>query len=743
MPVRATDRVTLASTLSVTYARRYYLLQDSTLAPPSAPTTNPPASPWTTTEPAYTAGSTVSLYTVNLTVYGAAGFEYGPVQKDSAYEAAKQAYNAAQAAASAATVAQDTANGKNSVTYSSANASVSVPGVASGDIWYRTSGNLITAMWVWDGAQWNTRTMDSTVLTNLDAGAITTGFLTAARVAANSVSTDKLLVGSFTNLLEDPSFDASPPSGSKFSEAWTAVHSGASRVTTNTRSGSAALRFKAGTAAYNIMQQTRSLHVEPGEKYFYKVWFRAETGTAVTEALELSVQSGATEAASTTTANVARSGSGIGTTYVAVSGVWTVPAGHYYARPRLVSRGDTGNTNLYLVDDLFFQKQADGDIIATGSITGDLLSGNAVDGKVITGATIRTAASGQRLQLDASGLTAYDANGNQGARLVSANGALQLTSGFTIGTGAAGAAASSFTTSRLDWYPSTGGNGYVQFGNIPSGQNEMRIVSGSPTSGGNAAQLALTSSATFDGTLISTPGRFLATRNIETTYGALRSGYVDGGSGNGVTVDGTFYNPQIFGGANADRELHLNNKSTTPANNAKVLVGGNLNVLGEVFSQVPGSGQTTPLCPIGSGMEWYGDSLPASDQVNVNSGWMWQDGSAISRSLYPELFAIIGTKFGAGDGSTTFNLPNRAGRVPVGINPSDSDFNAVGKTGGSKTHKLLRQQSSVSLGIGSGYGPIGSGAGAGQVGISETDPNNNPFPIVQPYITVRYIIRVK
>lgn len=44
-------------------------------------------------------------------------------------------------------------------------------------------------------------------------------------------------------------------------------------------------------------------------------------------------------------------------------------------------------------------------------------------------------------------------------------------------------------------------------------------------------------------------------------------------------------------------------------------------------------------------------------------GWLICDGSAISRTLYAELFAIIGTTYGAGDGSTTFNLPN--GKIPV------------------------------------------------------------------------------
>lgn len=98
MPTRASDRVTLAVVASPTYVRTYYLLQASNLAAPAVPTANPPASSWTTTEPTYTAGSTSTLYTVQLVAYGSAAFEYGTVQVSSAFEAAKQAYNLAQTA---------------------------------------------------------------------------------------------------------------------------------------------------------------------------------------------------------------------------------------------------------------------------------------------------------------------------------------------------------------------------------------------------------------------------------------------------------------------------------------------------------------------------------------------------------------------------------------------------------------------------------------------------------------------
>ena len=47
-------------------------------------------------------------------------------------------------------------------------------------------------------------------------------------------------------------------------------------------------------------------------------------------------------------------------------------------------------------------------------------------------------------------------------------------------------------------------------------------------------------------------------------------------------------------------------------------------------------------------------------------GWLKANGAAVSRSTYAALFAVIGTTFGAGNGSTTFNLPDMRGEFPRG-----------------------------------------------------------------------------
>ena len=72
----------------------------------------------------------------------------------------------------------------------------------------------------------------------------------------------------------------------------------------------------------------------------------------------------------------------------------------------------------------------------------------------------------------------------------------------------------------------------------------------------------------------------------------------------------------------------------------------------------------------------------------VPTGYLLCDGSAVSRTTYATLYAVIGDTFGAGDGSTTFNLPDLGGRVPLGVSQS----HALGTTGGSETVTLTESE---------------------------------------------------
>lgn len=60
--------------------------------------------------------------------------------------------------------------------------------------------------------------------------------------------------------------------------------------------------------------------------------------------------------------------------------------------------------------------------------------------------------------------------------------------------------------------------------------------------------------------------------------------------------------------------------------------------------------------PLGAGLDYWGATTP-------NSAFVFPAGQAISRTIYAALFSLIGTTYGSGDGSTTFNLPDKTGRV--------------------------------------------------------------------------------
>ncbi len=77
------------------------------------------------------------------------------------------------------------------------------------------------------------------------------------------------------------------------------------------------------------------------------------------------------------------------------------------------------------------------------------------------------------------------------------------------------------------------------------------------------------------------------------------------------------------------------------------------------------------------------------------TGYLLCDGTAVSRTTYAALFTAISTTYGAGNGSTTFNLPNLKGRVPVGLDSSQTEFDVRGETGGAKTHTLTTSEMPV------------------------------------------------
>jgi microcystin-dependent protein len=80
--------------------------------------------------------------------------------------------------------------------------------------------------------------------------------------------------------------------------------------------------------------------------------------------------------------------------------------------------------------------------------------------------------------------------------------------------------------------------------------------------------------------------------------------------------------------------------------------------------------------------------IKASAAAAPTAGWLLCDGTAYSRAQYADLFAAIGTAFGAGDGTSTFNVPDLRGRFPQG----EATPKNLGTKGGEASHILTQAE---------------------------------------------------
>jgi microcystin-dependent protein len=178
--------------------------------------------------------------------------------------------------------------------------------------------------------------------------------------------------------------------------------------------------------------------------------------------------------------------------------------------------------------------------------------------------------------------------------------------------------------------------------------------------------------------------------------------------------------------------------------------------------------------PLAAGLDYWGITTP-------NSAFAFPTGQAISRTTYAGLFALIGTTYGIGDGSTTFNLPDKTGRVSAmrensAARLTSSYFGGVstnlGAAGGSESTTLTAAQippitssginsisvastvqtpQSGSMGATQGglqttpingtYGGVTS-TGSNSITVTSSNTGGNGHRTVQPTIVCNYILRV-
>jgi microcystin-dependent protein len=116
--------------------------------------------------------------------------------------------------------------------------------------------------------------------------------------------------------------------------------------------------------------------------------------------------------------------------------------------------------------------------------------------------------------------------------------------------------------------------------------------------------------------------------------------------------------------------------------------------------------------------------LKMSAAANPSPGWLLCDGSAVSRSTFTDLFAAISTAYGAGDGSTTFNLPDYRGRTIVGAGTGPGlTARALGGKAGEENHTLSNGEMPVHshAGVTAGDSPDHSHYTSGTTGADSPD----------------------
>ena len=353
------------------------------------------------------------------------------------------------------------------------------------------------------------------------------------------------------------------------------------------------------------------------------------------------------------------------------SGLTNIPAGQLSGT---VPSGNIGN------DSVALGTKTTGDYVATvAASTGVTVSGGTGEGSTATiaiGQAVATTSSPQFVGVTATGTVSANAVsvtngvGAASATITGTTATSVLTvDGIEIDT--TGASANQVLTyNGTKFAPSA--PGAAAAGSLTGTTLASNVVSSSLTSVGTLSSLAVTGDLTVDTNVL----------RVDTTNNRV-----------GINVTSPTSNLDVVG------NMVIREASTQDGIQLAGRAGGTGSATVKLIPDVltlnrtltlpneSGTVALTSLVPAGCIMQYAQSSAP--------TGWLLCDGSAVSRTTYTNLFTIIGTLYGSGDGSTTFNLPNLKGRVPVGRDAAQTEFDTLGETSGAKTHTLTSAESGV------------------------------------------------
>jgi microcystin-dependent protein len=204
-------------------------------------------------------------------------------------------------------------------------------------------------------------------------------------------------------------------------------------------------------------------------------------------------------------------------------------------------------------------------------------------------------------------------------------------------------------------------------------------------------------------------GNTSADAQAEDTLASATTANILGSDSEFVAISGTTTITSFGTGTNRKRFVRATGAFTLTHNATSLILPGGQNIVtqsGDTFIVISDassncrvyayqrSAQPPPYQPIGMIADYAGSTAPAL--------WLLCYGQEVSRTTYAGLFAVVSTTFGAGDASTTFNLPDCRGRVRAGLdNMGGSDAGrlgdiltgtTIGSTGGSETVTLTTDQ---------------------------------------------------
>lgn len=197
------------------------------------------------------------------------------------------------------------------------------------------------------------------------------------------------------------------------------------------------------------------------------------------------------------------------------------------------------------------------------------------------------------------------------------------------------------------------------------------------------------------------------------------------------------------------------NSETNASNSATAAASSESNAsTSETNAAASAAAAALAITPTGSVLAFAGSTSPA--------GWLLCDGSAVSRTTYAALFAVIGTTYGTGDGSTTFNLPNLTDKFIQG-NSTSGTVKSAGLpniTGRGVTVQAVDNTAGQGLWTRGGNGAIYAGGNWARTGtlsgyaahenytseicIDASRSNSiygNSTTVQPPALTMRYIIK--